>query len=444
MNSLAARVGWSALAVLLAFVVFTGWALERAFADSSRAALRERLLAQIYLIMAASEVTADGRVQLSQSLGELRLNQPDSGLYARVGTPAGATLWQSPSALARVLPPPTGELAEQFGRMALAEESYWYASLRINWETDSDTIPLIYSVYERAVSYDEQMTRYRRTLWGWLAGMAMLLLFTLAVALAWGLRPLRTVAAELQAIEEGRQQTLHNVYPREIRRLSDNLNALLHHERARQMRYQHALGDLAHSLKTPLAILRGINAGTQMPLLEEQVLRMDQIVQYQLQRAGAGGHAALSSPLDVVPVARRLLEAMRKVYAGKQIAVELQLQEAVRFYGSEGDLMELLGNLLDNAFKWCSHRVRVTIVAQGERLLINVDDDGPGIAAAAAAQVFERGRRLDESVPGHGLGLAMAQDIVSAYEGELHIGRSAWGGAQLRVVLPGTRGARES
>lgn len=436
MNSLVARVGWGAAVVLLAFIVLTAWALERAFADSSRAALRERLLAQLYLVMAASELTADGHVQLPQRLGEPRLNQPDSGLYVRIGMPAGATLWQSSSALALTLPAPADEPAEQFGRVVLAAGNYWYASLRIQWETDNGAIPLVYSVYEQPESYEAQMMRYRRTLWGWLAATAVLLLLMLAAVLAWGLRPLRMVAVELRAIENGRQSALQNNYPREIRRLSDNINTLLHHERAQQQRYQHALADLAHSLKTPLAILRGIDAGKEAGLLEEQVMRMDEIVQHQLQRAATASRPSLAPPLAVGTVAQRMLTALSKVYADKPVVLDLQLDAAARFRGSEGDLMELLGNLLDNAFKWCRGHIRLTVATHADALHLSVEDDGPGIVAADVTQVLARGARLDQSTPGHGLGLAMVQDIVTAYEGELHIGASPLGGASVQVVLP--------
>lgn len=442
MNSLAARVGWSAAAVLLVFIALTALALERAFYDSARTALRERLLAQLYLVMAASEVAQNGSVQLPPLLSEPRLNQPDSGLYARIGSPAGVTLWNSPSALAVTLPVPAEDPAEQFARVAMTAGSYWYASLRIQWETDSGSVPLIFSVYERPASFDEQMMRYRHTLWGWLAGMAALLLLALAAALAWGLRPLHTVATELRAIEDGQQQTLQKAYPREIRRLSDNINTLLHHERAQQQRYRHALADLAHSLKTPLAILRGIDAGSDTPLLEEQVARMDGIVQHQLQRAATAGHMPLAAAAAVVPLVERLLAALDKVYAGRKVQVQLMLDEAARFRGAEGDLMELLGNLLDNAFKWCRGHIRLTVTVRADVLHICVEDDGPGIAAADVAQVLRRGTRLDESMPGHGLGLAMVQDIVTAYEGELQLGRSALGGAALQVQLPHAVGAK--
>ena len=437
MNSLAARVGWSAAVVLAVFIVLTALALERAFSDSAHAAMRERLLAQLYLVMAATEVAADGTPLLPAPLNEPRLNLPDSGLYARITAADGALLWRSPSALAVTLPAADGSGREQFGRVGLAGAEFFHVGLRIDWETDSGSVPLRYSVFEHPAAFDEQMQRYRRSLWGWLAAMAVLLLLALAAALAWGLRPLRTVAAELRHIEAGRQQALERSYPREIRRLSDNINTLLQHERAQQRRYQHALADLAHSLKTPLAILRGINAGSQGALLEEQVLRMDDIVQHQLQRAATAGPPTLAAAVPLAPLVQRLLAALRKVYADKAIVLHCAVADELQFRGAEGDLMELLGNLLDNACKWCRREVRVSAQRQPGVLLLRVEDDGPGIAAADAEQAVQRGRRLDEATPGHGIGLALVRDIVTAYGGTLEIGRSAWGGAAIHVTLPG-------
>lgn len=437
MISLTARIGWSAALVLGVFIVLTALALERAFADSANAAMRERLFAQLYLMMAATEVSGNSEVQPPATLGDPRFALPGSGLYARIDGEHGEPLWRSPSALGVSLAETPHAQGEYYGRQAVAGERYFVAAMRISWETAAGSLPLTYSVYEHPAVYHEQMANYRHSLWGWLGAMAVLLLGVLAAAVAWGLRPLRTVAAELRAIEAGEQTMLQGDYPREIRLLSDNINTLLHHEHAQQARYKHALADLAHSLKTPLTILRGIDAGTQAPLLEEQVARMDGIVQHQLQRAATAGRAALAPPVALAPLLQRLLSALHKVYGDKQVTVRLALDEGVSFRGVDGDAMELLGNLLDNAFKWCRVDIRVGAVMRGSRLHITIEDDGAGIAPQAVEQALQRGARLDETTPGHGIGLAMAHDIVSAYDGELKIGRSTLGGAMLEVILPG-------
>jgi len=438
--SLTGRVTLASALVLATAIALTALALEQAFEQSARASMRERLFAQLYLVMAAAEVSDSGMLAMPAHLAEARLELPGSGLYARIANPAGEALWHSPSAVGLQLPAQPADTggSEYFTRLTFNGGEYFLAALAIEWETIDGSVPLGFSVMEDSASFEQQMGRYRHTLWGWLGGMAAAALLALLAALAWGLRPLRTVAAEVHAIESGAQQGLEQRYPKELQRLTDNINTLLHHEHAQQARYRNALGDLAHSLKTPLAVLRGLgdSVGEHSPTLHEQVDRMDHIVQYQLQRAATAGRSALAAPLPLQPTVERLLATLQKVYRDKGVRVELALQEGVALRGDEGDLMELLGNLLDNAFKWAAGTIRISASGRGGKLEMTVEDDGPGIDPAQAALVLQRGVRLDEATPGHGIGLPMVRDIIEAYGGALAIERSDLGGAAFRVTLP--------
>lgn len=440
MISLSRRVTLASALVLTVFIGLTALALEQAFVQSARSAMHERLFAKLYLVMAAAEVSDSGMLMMPGHLAETRLELPGSGLYARISKPSGEVRWHSPSALGLELPPyPAGSgNSESFTRLRFNGGDYFLAALGIEWETPGGSVPLNFSVMEDSSSFEEQMSHYRQTLWGWLGAMAVLALLALLGALAWGLRPLRTVAAEVRAIESGAQQGLVQDYPKELKHLTDNINTLLQHEHAQQARYKHALGDLAHSLKTPLAVLRGLggSTGEQSPMLHEQIDRMDHIVQYQLQRAATAGRSALAAPLPLRPTVERLLATLQKVYRDRGVTVELALEEAVAFRGDEGDLMELLGNLLDNAFKWSAGTIRITAQSNADRLELAVEDDGPGIDATQAAQVLQRGVRLDEATPGHGIGLPMVRDIVEAYGGRLELGRAELGGAAFHITLP--------
>ena len=217
--------------------------------------------------------------------------------------------------------------------------------------------------------------------------------------------------------------------------LTDNLNHLLVRERAQQQRYRDALADLAHSLKTPLALLKGVAGDPQLlsQTLPEQLERMNHIVAYQLQRASTAGAARFAVALAVNPVLDKTAASLRKVYAEKGLQLDIVADE-VLWKIDEGDLYELLGNLLDNACKWCRQRVRVTLASDADALHLEVADDGPGVADPQA--ILRRGVRADEQVPGHGIGLAMIADIVHAYGGELAIRRSNLGGASFCVTLP--------
>jgi two-component system sensor histidine kinase PhoQ len=270
------------------------------------------------------------------------------------------------------------------------------------------------------------------------------LLVTLAALLHWVLAPVRRMEREIHEVEEGTSVQLGGGYPRELSGVAGNLNALLVGERTRVQRYRDTLGNLAHSLKTPLAVMRSsLSPGAGAETLSGEIDRMNGIIEHQLKRAAASGGALLgAAPVEIAQVASELRAALLRVYARKDLAIELAVAPGVAFIGDRGDLTEMLGNLLDNACKWCRSRVRLSASADPTaqarlRLNLIVEDDGPGISAADRARVLERGVRADEKVPGHGLGLAMVQDTVDLYGGVLMIDASALGGARFALRLPG-------
>jgi two-component system sensor histidine kinase PhoQ len=284
------------------------------------------------------------------------------------------------------------------------------------------------------------MQRFRRTLWLWLALPAALLLVLQWLVLYWGLSPVRKLVTELRGIESGTANEISGDYPSELEPLTHSLNTMLRYERQQQARYRHALDDLAHSLKTPLAVLtsdaeRGELAGSLQSRLREQLGRIRQIVDYQLKRAATAGSRHLSAPVVVRPLVEKLCAAMAKVYHDKNIRYLIDLPSGHGLRVDEGDLMEVLGNALDNASKWCRDRVAVTASADGQMSWLMIDDNGPGFPPDAAA-LLQRGVRADSRVEGQGIGLAVVAEIVRAYEGEVRLERSALGGARVSLGLP--------
>jgi len=269
--------------------------------------------------------------------------------------------------------------------------------------------------------------------------MALLLLVTQAVILRWGLSPLRKVGRELSLIESGEQQQIKEDYPREIERLTDNINILLQQEREQKTRYRNALGDLAHSLKTPLAVLQGALTGhrSNQPdeSMQEQITRMNSIVEYQLQRAATAGAASIGQSVDVCSVVDRILKSLQKVYQDKAFNVVVDIEKHTTFKGDEGDLMEVMGNLLENAFKWAEQAIEIKASNDDGKCHIRIADDGPGVARSKIDDILKRGVRADESIAGHGIGLSIVQNIVDAYHGSLNITKSRSGGAEVHVVL---------
>jgi two-component system sensor histidine kinase PhoQ len=229
--------------------------------------------------------------------------------------------------------------------------------------------------------------------------------------------------------------------------VASNLNALLQGERKRIKRYRDTLGNLAHSLKTPLAVMRAAlsaDASPQKDAMGAEIDRMTGIIEHQLKRAAASGGALLGqAPVDVAQVAQELRGALLRVYGStKDLSIELAITAESQFIGDRGDFTELLGNLMDNACKWCRSRVRVIAypdeqAGTRERLRLTVEDDGPGISQENRARVLERGVRTDESVPGHGIGLTMVHDTLELYGGSMVIEWSELGGARFALRLPG-------
>ena len=452
--SLQARQLLAASLGLIAFLGLTGYALDRAFTETSKNALRDRLRSYALAYVSGMEFSRDQQPLLPELPPDPRFDRPGSGLYAGLLGANGkqeAIEWQSASGLGRELPfadrLDTG--AEGFGGpLASPAGNVYRYSYGFRWEDDSGDLVAAFTFF---VAEDEYWVRrqidvFRRALWVYLGGGAMLLLGLQVLVLRWSLQPLRRVSTDMRRVESGQRPELDGAYPRELALLTDNINAFVKSEREHLDRYRNTLSDLAHSLKTPLAVLRtriDADHGDDASLREEvltQVRRMDEIVAYQLSRAATTGHQLFSAPLKLAEPAENIVQSLEKVYAAKNVLCEFEIDQLARFYGEQGDLMELLGNLLENAFKWCHHRVvltaRAMTVAPNRRsgLLLTVEDDGPGIAEDQIARVLQRGVRGDERVHGHGIGLAIVQDIVRAYHGELAVERSEeLGGARFVV-----------
>ena len=453
MRSLRLRLLAAGCLVLGSFFGLAGLTLDRAFQEEAYQGLQERLQAYAVGLVAAAGTAPDGTLIMPRPLPEARFRTPGSGLYAEIRRRDGSLRWRSPSLQGLPLELPGGlEAGEQRHGILVREglELAWFA-LGVPWEGAGVAAApgpvYTFAVAEETTELHRREARFRRRLWFWLAGVALLVLLVQGVILGWELAPMRQVAQELDAVEAGRQERLEGEYPQEMRVLTDRLNALLASQRERLERHRRVLGDLAHSLKTPLAVLRGLAERPPPDLpaqMREPLRRMEEIVAYQLQRAAAAGRQPMAAPVELLPLARRVRASLDKVYRDKirgkgGMRCELAVPSGLAFHGDPGDLLELLGNLMDNAYKWCRHRVRVAAsLAEGpRRLVLEVADDGPGIPEEEARRVLARGVRGSAGgVEGHGLGLAVVADIVQVHGGRLELGRSPWGGALVRLELP--------
>jgi two-component system sensor histidine kinase PhoQ len=431
-----------ATTVLIAFVAGAGWAVQRAHEDSVRTARFAQLQSTVYLLLAGADLDERGALVIPPSFPEPRLSLPGSGLYANIVNVARSEEWQSPSTLG-ISPPFLRSVAVGQWRSETRSDvasaggrDYLVIGYGVNWAGRAQAAPLVLSVVEDKAEFDREVGAFDRTLWTWLGSAAALLLVSQTLLLEWGLTPLRRVAREVRGIELGDQAGIEGRYPTEITALTNNLNTLIAQERLRQTRYREALSFLAHSLKTPLAVLR--NALGEPALLPEavsqQVARMDDIVQHQLARAAAGGSSRFAPHLPLAGVVHRVRDSLAKVYADKALVFSIEIDPPeLAWRIDEGDAFEMLGNVMDNAAKWAKQRVAVSARREGNRLHIRVDDDGPGFNdTQAVLQLHVRG---DEKVPGHGVGLAVVNELVASHDGELNLSRSELGGARVDIVL---------
>lgn len=445
--SIRARLLWGAFLVLLAFLAGAGWAVQQAYADSVRAARFARLQTTIYLLMAGAELNATGSLVMPATLAEPRLSLPESGLYAYIAILNKDEEWQSMSTLGLSLPFQRSQAPGQWrfdtvtgsqvkrGDQVKTFRSFLAATYAVKWSINNQVALLVFSVLEDRAEFDRELQAFERTLWSWLGGAGLLLLFTQTLLLRWGLAPLGQMAREIQHVEKGEQAKVEGLYPIELAGLTQNLNVLIEQERSRQTRYKEALDDLAHSLKTPLAVLRAsLDEPSELPgMVAQQVERMDDIVVHQLGRAGAGGAARFAPHLALAPLLNRIRDTLAKVYLEKDLAFTVDCPSGLTWRIDEGDAFEILGNVLDNAAKWAKNKVWVRIWIDLNRLCIRVSDDGPGFVDSQVS--LGRWVRLDERVPGHGIGLAVVRDLVASHQGDLKITRADLGGAQIDIVL---------
>ena len=448
--SLTRRLLLTVFTVILLFFGLTTVLLDMLFRQTAERALREVLDAQMVALIAAADPDGPESVTPTAAL-ETRLDTPGSGLYAEIRSASGESIWRSQSTVGSHVQfgPPLegGQRQFLFTTVAGTDVRLAVASRGITWDDlHGQPARFTFSIASDLETYDAQLANIRGQVVGWFTGLALLLIATLALLLRWLLKPVRRLEGEIKEVEAGKREQLGEGWPRELAAVTTNLNALLEGERTRVKRYRDTLGNLAHSLKTPLAVMRqtlGSGAVPGKAALDSEIDRMSGIIEHQMKRAAASGGVLLGqAPVDVVPIVTDLRVALLKVYGNKDLLFGTDLAAGAQFIGDRADLTELLGNLLDNACKWAKSQVRIEVridSAADSRTALHMvsEDDGPGIAEADRARVLVRGGRADEATPGHGLGLAMVHDTVALYGGTMHIDASRLGGARFDLKLPG-------
>lgn len=452
-NSLAKRIFLASCLLMPLLLCFSGFMLDRAFRNSLYNAEKESLLAHSYSMMGVAEPNEDSLV-IIQSLSDPRFSTPASGLYAQlVRSEDQYIVWQSTSLsvspVNSKIPFREVELGEsQLHTVKIDNTGYYISRFNTVWEINERDQEYQFVIIHSQEQLKKELTKYRQNLALWLGGLALLLIIIQTVIIRWGLLPLQKLASDIQSLESGHIRKLDEQYPDEIAPVTKNINLLLESEQKQQKRYKNTLADLAHSLKTPLSVIRSILESDKAQRnievskqewkieIDEQIDRMSGIVNHQLNRAAAKSKAAFQSSLSFHLVFKRIGSALEKVYRDKSIHYNNLLDPRLEYPAEEGDLMEVFGNILENAFKYGHQQVRVCGEMKQHFICIKVEDDGPGIPQHLHQQILQRGSRVDTRLPGQGIGLSVAADIISSYDGGIKIGKSELGGALFTIELP--------
>lgn len=453
-SSLASRLILSATLVSIVLLAITGLVLTNLFSAALERNFDHRLRAVANGLLANLEVNGEGTPALATALADTRFNLPLSGWYWQVmpledagetGGLASASLLEQ-----RLDVPEAAVTARQpDGVAAFALKDANGAHLRAIEQVF--TLPGSARRYSVLVAgnFDElraEVSAFNRALVMSLLVLGLGLVLAILIQVRFGLRPLRRLEGNLLAIRQGKAEQLKGSYPAEIEPVAAELNLLIQSNTEIIERARTQVGNLAHALKTPLSVLTNEAAGQDSPLaakVTEQAGLMREQVNLYLDRARRAARAqGIGAVTEVKPVLDALARTLERINRDKGVSVRVRCEEGLKFRGEKQDLEEMVGNLLDNACKWAECEVEVSaslapeLAAAGRQFLrIEVEDDGPGLPPDKRAEAVKRGRRLDETKPGSGLGLSIVSETASMYSGTLSLDDAKNGGLKVSLVV---------
>ena len=455
LNSLALRLFLSATTWTVVILLVTGIVLSSIYRAAVERAFDRRLGVYLRSLVADVATPEENAGKFPQSIGEPLFDLPLSGWYWQVTrldapTPdvrSSRSLWDAK------LP----HLADLEASSAPGGERSGYADgpegqrLRVVERTIDlgEEGRYLVAVAGDAAEIDDETRSFDGALMITFAVLAVVLLLTTTFQVRFGLAPLKRISEGLVGIRGGKAERLEGAFPVEIAPLARETNALIDANREIVTRARTHVGNLAHALKTPISVMLN-EASTHADdpfarkVREQTEIMRDQVARH-LERARLAARVAvIGTVTDVRTVVSSLARTMEKIHHDRNIAIEIEASEGTRFRGEQQDLEEMVGNLVDNACKWAQSRVAVEVFSQrsdagDERPTVHiiVDDDGPGLSPQQREQVARRGRRLDETKPGSGLGLSIVVDLASLYGGSLALGTAPIGGLRAELILPG-------
>jgi len=424
--------------MLLVLAISGGFLLMQSFSLVQMKALKDRLKVHSYSILAQVEYD-NQQLVLDEMLSDQHFNSLNSGLYAVILNENQQRVWASISATTLPNFDPTSINVGhwQYSLAKNNSEELFIARYGVRLGSGKgSTFNILLIEDMKAINQD--FSDYQNTLIILLASATIFLFMMQFLVFRWGLKPLHQLSDDLKDIQRGEKSELVGSYPKELLPLTSNLNHLLQVEQNQRERYRNSLADLSHSLKTPISVIQGILYKDKIDkedqqYMQSQVSKMTNTIRYQLQRAVHGFQGLHINKIPISPVINSIIDAMYKVYADKGLSIGLTLESECYFHGDENDLMEVLGNLIDNACKYCIKDITIKIVHTDNSLILYFSDDGQGIPSAQRETILQRGVRLDTVEAGQGMGLALVKEILDAYQASLDISDSPLGGTCFKV-----------
>ena len=444
-RSLRLRLMLAATTLAVLFMLALLPALQGAFSLALEDSIEQRLASDVTTLISAARIE-NKQLMMPSQLPDERFNLADSRLLGYIYDREGQLVWRSRATQDEHInyKPRYDGRGNEFARIREADgQEFFVYDVEVKLlggKSAAFSIVALQPVRE----YQQTLEGLRENLYLGFGAALLVLLALLWIGLTWGLRALRRLSQELDQIESGDLESLSEEHPRELLRLTGSLNRLLRSEREQRSRYRDSLDDLAHSLKTPLAVLQGVSEDmAQRPeereqawVLQTQIERMSQQISYQLQRASLRKSGLVRHQVQLQPVLKSLCDTLDKVYRDKRVRTSFDLPQSCYVPIEQGALLEMLGNLLENAYRLCLGEVRISLRQTRASIEVCVEDDGPGVPEDQRARILQRGERLDRQHPGQGIGLAVVKDIIESYGAQLTLGDSTLGGAAFRIHFP--------
>ncbi len=389
-----------------------------------------------------SRVNAKGELRMLGVPGEPAFDQIFSGWYWQISKGGNVvsrsrSLWDRQMVHRKIEDKPTFLLLEgpQDQHLRVLVQTVLVAD-----ERGRRSAPYTLAVAGNRGELEAEVALFNRSL-GWsLGGLGLLLVLAVFIQVRFGLRPLRRIPSALAAIRSGQSERLSGQFSSEVEPLAEELNKLIEHNREIVERARTHVGNLAHALKTPLAVLANESADKKGPLARmviEQSRVMQRQIEHHLTRArAAAGASAIGARAEVAPVLEAIKRTLLAIHRDRDLTIALAAPEGAAVAGERHDVEEMLGNLMDNACKWAKSRVEVSVEMAKRQLTIRIEDDGPGLKPDKRKPALERGQRLDEAVPGSGLGLSIVHDLADSYGGALTLESAKLGGLAAVLKLP--------